>query len=154
MSYLHVQGTLYCHTCRYCFRFPKKFVGPLTPSNRTNPKPSTASNHQPFQISMGVLPRPVQLRRYTNRTPRLQQNCTHKDWDKTLLGLPWCSRLEIWCSAPTLSVPHYFGKSHPSSPSLRRIGIQTPQPRTADSHTNEPHCQRRYHTHLRLTQRP
>ena len=70
------------------------------------------------------------------------------------MGLPWCLRLVCRCSAPTLTVPHQCCKIHPSSPSLIHSGIQKPQPQTSDSHTNGPHCPRRDHTHMRLTQRP
>ena len=70
-----------------------------------------------------------------------------------MVGLPWCSRLEYWCSTPTLPVPHHCRKSHPSGPSLRHNGIQTPQPYTAGSHTNGTHCLRHDHTHMRLKRR-
>ena len=122
-SYLHVQGTLYCHNCRRCSRLPKKFLGPLTPSNRTNRQPSLTSDPRTFQISMSVLPWPVQLWSYITQTSRLWHHCTQKDLDKALMGHLWCSRLECWCSAPTLPVLHHCSKSHPSDPSLRHSGI-------------------------------
>ena len=136
-----------------CSRFFKKFVGPLTPSNRTNPEPSLVSNPLFFQISTRVLLRHVQLRSYSNRNPWLRHNHTQKYQDKTLMGLLWCSRLECQCSAPTLPVPHYCGKSHRRGPRLRHSGIQTPWPHTDDIHTNRPHCPWRDHTHMRLTRR-
>ena len=152
-SHSHFQGTIYCHTRRSCSIFPRKFVGTLNPSNRTNPQLYPASNPQPFQISMGILPRPIQLRRYTTRTPWLRHHRTQKDQDKALMGLLWCILLECLCSAPKLPVPHHCSKSHPSGPSLRHSGIQKPKPHTADSHTNGPHCTRRIHTNMQLTQR-
>ena len=111
-------------------------------------------NPWPLHISIIVLPRPVQLRRYTNQTPRLQHNRTQKDRDKTLVGLPRCSRLEYRCSALALPVPHNCGKSHPSFPSLQHSRIQTASPHTAHSHTNGLHCPRRDHPHMRFTRSP
>ena len=139
-SYSHVQGTLHCHTRRRCSWFPKKFVGPLTPLDRIKTQTSPASNPRPFQISMVVLPRPFQLLRHTARTPMLLYHCPQEDWDKKLVGLPWCIWLECWCSTTTLTVPHHCRQSHQSCPSIRQSGIKAPQTYTDKRHTNGPHC--------------
>ena len=68
-SHSHVQSTLHIHTLRHCSWFPKKFMVPLTPLDGINPQPSPSGNPRPFQISLGILPRPFQLWRHITRTP-------------------------------------------------------------------------------------
>ena len=70
-SHSYFQSTLHSHTRRRWSWFPKKFMGPLTPSDGSKPQPSLAGNPRTFQIILGVLSRPFQLLSHTTRTPRM-----------------------------------------------------------------------------------
>ena len=67
------------------------------------------------------------------------------------MGLPRCSRLECWCSAATLPLPHNCGKIHLRGTNLRHSGVQASSPHPAHRHTQGPHCPRREQTYMRLT---